>query len=71
MFKGCDCVGFRILEGVIEEIVLTRELCEANVGVLYKASKRVFKGLTMIIECYTSVCVERKFDDQGKLSILC
>ena len=60
------CWGFRILEGVVEEIVLTRELCDANVGVSYKASKRVFKGSTAIIECYTLACVEREFKDQGK-----
>jgi hypothetical protein len=45
--------------------------CNANVGVSYKASKRIFKGSTAVIECYTSVCVEEEFGNQGKWAILC
>jgi hypothetical protein len=64
-------LGFRILEGVVDEIILNRVLCDTNVGFLYNDSKRVFKGLTSLIKCYTSVCVEGGFEDQGKWAILC
>jgi hypothetical protein len=64
-------LGFRILEGVIDDIILTRVLCDDNVGFLYKDSKRVFKGSTALIERYTSVCVEGEFEDQGKWAIFC
>ena len=64
-------VGFRILEGVVDGIILTRVLCDTNVRFLYKDSKRVFKRSTALIECYTSVCVEVGFEDQCKWAILC
>ena len=41
-------LGFRILGGVVNGIILTRVLCDTNVGLLYKDSKRVFKGLTTL-----------------------
>jgi hypothetical protein len=56
-------LGFRILEGVLDGNILTRVLCNANVGFLCKDSKRVFKGSTALIEHYTSVCVEGGFKD--------
>jgi hypothetical protein len=53
-------LGLRILEGVVDDIILTRVLCNTNVGVLYKDSKRVFKGLIAIIECYITACVSKE-----------
>ena len=64
-------LGFRILEGVVDGIILTMVLCDDDVGFLYKYSKRVFKGSTAIIESYTLVCVKGEFEDQGKWAILC
>jgi hypothetical protein len=64
-------LGLRILEGVVDGINLIRLLCDTNVGVLYKDSKRVFKGSTALIERYTSVCVKGEFEDQGIWAILC
>jgi hypothetical protein len=28
-------LGFRILEGIVNETILTRELCDADVGFIY------------------------------------
>ena len=54
----------------LDGIILTRILCDVNVRFLFKDFKRVFKGSTVIIERYTSVCVKGEFEDQGKLAIL-
>ena len=73
---SCLCLGvaimlrFRILGGVVDGIILTRVLCNSNVGFLYKDTKRVFKGSITIIERYTSVCVKGELEDQGKWAIL-
>jgi hypothetical protein len=51
---------------IVDGIILTRVLCDTNIGFLYKDSKRVFKGSSALIERYTSVCVKVGFEDQGK-----
>ena len=42
-------LGFRILEGVLYGIILTRVLRDSNVGFYVKTPKRVFKGSIAII----------------------
>jgi hypothetical protein len=53
-------LGFRILEGVVDGIILTRALCDTNVGFLYKDFKRVFKGSTALYNAtHQRVCRRR------------
>ena len=42
-------LGFRILKGALYGIILTKVLCDSNVGFYVKIPKRVFKGSTVII----------------------